>query len=468
MSKIYTQHISGKYRTIKNHTGIALLLFYFLTPWIRWGRVGSAPDQAILIDLPTRRAYFFGIEIWPEEIFYITAILVLAAFGLFLFTSIFGRIWCGYTCPHTVFVDMFIKIENFFQGDRNTRVFKDKQPMTLSALRTKFLTHCSWLVLSFCFAFGWVCYFYNAPEFAHDLFFGSIGVASKAWLFGLTFATYIFAGFIRERVCMYMCPYGRFQSAMLDNDSLVVTYHDWRGEPRVEKNTEIKNFGDCINCNKCVIVCPMGIDIRDGLQMECIGCGLCIDACDSVMKVINKPTGLISYSSANAVNQLKKGIKQKVKLIRPKIVLYSLLMITASLIILKSLIGKSEFVLLVERERGPLFTITPDGDIRNTYSIYIANKALVSNKICLKTEGVTGVLMKGNELKDEYKQELCFSLDADSENRFKLFLKIKSEDVIATSANNNEEKLTFIFHNHKDNKIKILNSVFITPSSNYK
>ncbi|MDJ1304924.1 MAG: 4Fe-4S dicluster domain-containing protein [Candidatus Midichloria sp.] len=221
MVKIYPQSVVGRYRTIKNRVNIVLLLFYFLTPWLRWYRDESAPAQAIMIDLPTRRAYFFNIEIWPEEIFYIMTILIIAAFGLFLFTSILGRIWCGYT--------------------------------------------------------------YDAPSFCHDLFLGHLGTASRSWLFGLTFTTYILAGFMREKVCTYICPYGRFQSAMLDNDSLIVTYHSWRGEPRLQKNTKLKNFGDCVDCYRCVAVCPMGIDIRDGLQMQCIGCGLCIDACDSVM-----------------------------------------------------------------------------------------------------------------------------------------------------------------------------------------
>ncbi|CAK6537854.1 MAG: 4Fe-4S binding protein [Candidatus Midichloria mitochondrii] len=238
MVKIYPQSVVGRYRTIKNRANIVLLLFYFLTPWLRWYRDENAPSQAILIDLPTRRAYFFNIEIWPEEIFYIMTILIIAAFGLFLFTSILGRIWCGYTCPHTVFVDLFIKVETFFQGSRNSRIALDKMPMNSSKLVKKLLTHLVWGGLSFLFAFGWICYLYDAPSFCHDLFLGRLDTAPRSWLFGLTFTTYILAGLMREKVCTHICPYGRFQSAMLDNDSLTVTYHSWRGEPRLQKNTK--------------------------------------------------------------------------------------------------------------------------------------------------------------------------------------------------------------------------------------
>ncbi|CAK6551821.1 MAG: 4Fe-4S binding protein [Candidatus Midichloria mitochondrii] len=238
MVKIYPQSVVGRYRTIKNRANIVLLLFYFLTPWLRWYRDENAPSQAILIDLPTRRAYFFNIEIWPEEIFYIMTILIIAAFGLFLFTSILGRIWCGYTCPHTVFVDLFIKVETFFQGSRNSRIALDKMPMNSSKLVKKLLTHLVWGGLSFLFAFGWICYFYDAPSFCHDLFLGRLDTAPRSWLFGLTFTTYILAGLMREKVCTHICPYGRFQPAMLDNDSLTVTYHSWRGEPRLQKNTK--------------------------------------------------------------------------------------------------------------------------------------------------------------------------------------------------------------------------------------
>lgn len=462
MVKIYPQSVVGRYRTIKNRANIVLLLFYFLTPWLRWYRDENAPAQAIMIDLPTRRAYFFNIEIWPEEIFYIMTILIIAAFGLFLFTSILGRIWCGYTCPHTVFVDLFIKVEAFFQGSRNSRIALDKMPMNSSKLVKKLLTHLVWGGLSFLFAFGWICYFYDAPSFCYDLFLGHLGTASRSWLFGLTFTTYILAGFMREKVCTYICPYGRFQSAMLDNDSLIVTYHSWRGEPRLQKNTKLKNFGDCVDCYRCVAVCPMGIDIRDGLQMQCIGCGLCIDACDSVMSKLNQPLGLISYSSINLTEKLKKGLKAQVKLIRPKTVLYALLILIAATIILKSLLDKSMFVLSIERERGPLFTTLPDGDIRNTYNVYIANKALKVKDICLETRGVTNALIKSNmmHMGNTYQKKLCFPIEADSENRFKVFVKTKLDISV-----DSEKKFTFVVRDTESGKTEAIDSILISGKS---
>ena len=463
MTKVYPQRITGKYRTIKNYANGVLLLFYFLVPWFRWNRDVAALDQAIIIDLHTRRAYFFDIEIWPEEVFYITVILIIAAFCLFLFTSIFGRIWCGYTCPHTVFVDLFIKIETFFQGDRNARIAADQAPMNSSVLSKKILTHASWFILSFAFAFGWVCYFYNAPHFFKDLLSGHLGIASKSWLFGLTLATYGFAGFMREKMCTYICPYGRFQSAMLDNESLIVTYHDWRGEPRKKNCLNTKSLGDCINCYKCVAVCPMGIDIRNGMQMQCISCGLCIDACDSVMSKINKPLGLIAYDSVNSTAKLRNGIKTSIKLLRPKLMIYGFMIVMFSIFILKNLLNKSMFILSVERERGPLLTITPDGGVRNTYNIYLANKSLKKKDICLELSGIKGIMLKSNieKIGKSYQKKLCFTLAPDSENQFKVFAKVNSSDI-----GQGEKKLTFIINDLVTQKLESADSVFLFDRAN--
>jgi cytochrome c oxidase accessory protein FixG len=307
MSAIYSQSVSGLYRKIKDYSSYGLLLIYFGCSWIRWPRENGLPDQAIMLDLSNRKAYLFGIQIWPEEVYYIAALLILAALGLFFVTSLFGRIWCGYTCPHTVFIDLFIKVERFFQGDRNTRMKLDSQPLDFSKLVKKILTHVAWAWIAFGFAFGWVCYFYDAPLLIRDIASFQVTSGGKTWLIGLTVSTYIFAGFVREKVCIYMCPYGRFQSAMLDSNSSVVTYHDWRGEPRGKYDPDNKALGDCIDCGKCVVVCPMGIDIRNGLQLACIGCGLCVDACNSVMQKLGQPLELIAYDSISSTNAKMKG-----------------------------------------------------------------------------------------------------------------------------------------------------------------
>lgn len=404
--KVYPQIFHGKYHQIKNCVNYLLLLVYFGASWIPWYRGEGMTNQALFIDLPKRRAYFFSIEIWPDEVYYITAILILAALGLFIFTSVFGRLWCGYTCPQTVFTDIFIKIETFFQGDRNARIALDAQPLSGNKLLRKSLTYISWLGMSFLFAAGWACYFYGARELFSDLLHGTVSANGTTWLLYLTATTYLFAGIMRERVCTYFCPYGRFQSAMFDKWTTLVTYHDWRGEPRSYKIDKDKQgseakVGDCIDCGRCVHACPMGIDIREGLQMKCIGCGLCIDACDSVMTKLKRPLGLIAYDSIISTDLKKQGITPRINLLRPKIVAYSLVMIVASSIMLYSLTHKSSYRILVDRERSPLFIHTMNDDIRNIYNISILNRTVQTKNLSLRItselSGLQFAIQRGSE-----------------------------------------------------------------------
>ncbi len=411
-TKVYSQLFPGKFRNIKNWANFSLLLVYFGCSWIPWYREGLITNQALFIDLPKRRAYFFFIEIWPDEVYYITAILILAALGLFIFTSIFGRLWCGYTCPQTVFTDIFIYIETFFQGDRNARIKLDSELMSLNKFIRKFSTYGMWLITAFFFAYGWACYFYGARELTHDLLQAKVSENGTTWLLYLTATTYLFAGIMRDRVCTYFCPYGRFQSAMLDKYTSLVTYHDWRGEPRGHKYNRDKNSdnydykrgdhentsdlvvksqktliqdildsqiiqqGDCIDCGKCVHSCPMGIDIRDGLQMKCIGCGLCIDACDSVMKKLNRPTGLIAYDSIVTSNMKKHGlfVKSWSNIFQTKVIAYGVIFIIAEAVLLYSFMHKSSYRILIDKERSPLFIHTADNRIRNIYNVNILNR----------------------------------------------------------------------------------------------
>ncbi|MGO7079347.1 cytochrome c oxidase accessory protein CcoG, partial [Rhizobium johnstonii] len=247
---------------------------YYLAPWVRWDRGPYAPDQAILIDLSSRRFFFFFIEIWPQEFYYVAGLLVMAGFGLFLVTSAVGRAWCGYACPQTVWVDLFLVVERAIEGDRNARMKLDAGPMSFAKLRKRVVKHSIWLLIGVVTGGAWIFYFADAPSLLVALFTGRAPAAAYTTVAILTATTYVLGGLMREQVCTYMCPWPRIQGAMLDENSLVVTYNDWRGEQRSRhaKKAQVKGrpVGDCVDCNACVAVCPMGIDIRDGQQMECI------------------------------------------------------------------------------------------------------------------------------------------------------------------------------------------------------
>jgi len=297
--RIYPRDTWGRYRKLKWLAMAVLLAIYYFAPWIRYDRGPHAPDQAILIDMPARRAYFFFIEIWPQEVFYVTGLLILAAVGLFCVTSLFGRVWCGYACPQTVWTDLFIKVEHWIQGDRNARMKRDEGPWNFDRLWRKASTHLIWILIGLSTGGAWVFYFTDAPTLADQIVHAQIPWSTLDWILGLTASTYLMAGYAREQVCTYMCPYARFQSAMFDQDTLIIGYDPIRGEPRQshKQGESWAGRGHCIDCNQCVVVCPMGIDIREGLQMQCISCGLCIDACNGVMDKVGLPHGLVRYDT---------------------------------------------------------------------------------------------------------------------------------------------------------------------------
>ena len=271
--KVHPKSVRGRIRRIKWAALSLFLGVYYLAPWLRWDRGPGVPDQALLIDLPARRAYFFWIEIWPQEIYYIAVLLIMGAFGLFLATSIGGRVWCGYACPQTVWTDLFMWVERQIEGDRAARLKLDKAPLSAGKVGKKVLKHACWLFIAFATGGAWIMYFKDAPTLATEYFVGESSFSVYFFTGLFTTTTYLLAGWAREQVCTYMCPWPRFQAALLDEDSLVVTYREWRGEPRgkYRKGENWEGRGDCIDCKQCVAVCPTGIDIRDGLQLECIG-----------------------------------------------------------------------------------------------------------------------------------------------------------------------------------------------------
>jgi cytochrome c oxidase accessory protein FixG len=394
---IYPKSVSGRWRTIKWVAMLALLGIYYGVPWLRWDRGEGFPDQAVLVDFAGRRFYFFWIELWPQEVFYITGLLILAGLGLFLATSLFGRIWCGYACPQTVWTDLFIAVEHWIEGDRNARIRLDKAPWTLDKLRKKVAKHIIWLSIAFVTGGAWILYFHDAPTIARDFFTGYAPVTAYVFAFLLTFTTYTLAGAMREQVCTYMCPWPRIQGAMTDNESLSVTYRADRGEPRgTHKKTETwDGRGDCVDCKACVAACPMGIDIRDGLQFECINCALCIDACDDIMDKVGRPRGLIAYDTDANVIRRAEGRPPRIRFIRTRTIFYAVVFSLVGLLMLYVLMQRSTLDLNVIRDRSPNFVQLSDGRIRNSYTIKAINKDRHPHELVLNIEGMAGLKVSG-------------------------------------------------------------------------
>ena len=374
--EVYAKAVKGRFRTIKWAALAALLAIYYMVPWIRFDRGAAAPDQAVLVDMAGRRLYFVWIEIWPQEVYFLTGVLVLAAFGLFFATALFGRIWCGFACPQTVWTDLFMAVERWIEGDRNERMRFDKQPWTAAKWRRRITKHAVWLLIAFLTGGAWILYFRNAPTVVAEFFTGEAGAAIYFFTFLFTATTYMLAGLAREQVCTYMCPWPRIQGALVDQDTMAVTYEAWRGETRGKhkKGESWDGRGDCIDCKQCVAVCPMGIDIRDGFQLECIGCGLCIDACNDVMAKVGRPPNLIAYDSERNQELRAAGQAGRYRLIRPRTILYTAIIAAVALVMLGALALRSSTDMNVIPERNPLFVTMSDGSIRNGYHIKILNK----------------------------------------------------------------------------------------------
>ena len=387
---IYPKLVHGTYRKIKWAAMIVTLGIYYLVPWIRWDRGPSAPTQAVLVDLAHERFYFFFIEIWPQEVYYITGLLVLAAVSLFLINALFGRLWCGYACPQTVWTDLFIYVENFIEGDRGARIRLAAAPWTAAKVAKRVSKHAIWIVIALATGGAWVFYFTDAPALAQGLFTGTASLIVYAAIAALASTTYMLGGLMREQVCTYMCPWPRIQGAMTDNEALGVTYRSDRGELRGphKKGESWEGRGACIDCNQCVAACPMGIDIRDGSQLECINCGLCIDACDDVMTRIDLTKGLIAYDTDDNVQRRKAGGKARIRLLRPRTILYGAVLAAVSLIMLVAFTMRHSVDLDVLRDRNPNFVTLADGAVRNGYTLKLMNRANARRDFYLSLYGI--------------------------------------------------------------------------------
>ncbi|WP_412071331.1 cytochrome c oxidase accessory protein CcoG [Qipengyuania sp. SS22] len=396
---VHNKRIDGPFRRFKWLVMLVTLGIYYATPWIRWDRGPYAPDQAVLVDLANRRFYMFSIEIWPHEFYFVAGLLIMAGIGLFLVTSAVGRAWCGYACPQTVWTDLFQHVDRFVDGDRNARIRLDAAPWTWSKVVRRAFKWSIYLFIGFWTGGAWIMYFADAPTLVQDFWRGEAAPVAYITVAVLTLTTVTLGGFMREQVCIYMCPWPRIQTAMMDEKSLLVTYKDWRGEPRGSVKKAAKNpdrFGDCIDCTQCVQVCPTGIDIREGPQIGCITCGLCIDACDRVMNDIGRPRGLIDYATLEDCEREAAGgaVKSPWRtLLRPRTIAYSMIWAGIGGALVFALGTRSHTELTVAPDRNPPFMLMSDGSVRNSYTLKIRNMESRPREMEIAVEGLPGAVM---------------------------------------------------------------------------
>jgi len=386
--KIYPREVKGRFQNKRKLAVFVLLGLFYLLPWLVWDG-----QQAILFDLPNRRFHIFSLTLWPQDFIYLAWLLIIAAVSLFFFTALAGRLWCGFACPQTVWTELFIWLEQITEGSYNKRKKLDKAPWSLNKFRKKLSKQILWISLALWTGFTFVGFFTPILQLLDNILQFSLGPWETFWLFFYALATYGNAGFLREQVCLYMCPYARFQSAMFDQNSLIISYDEKRGEPRMRGKTRrsFDNPGDCIDCTVCVQVCPTGIDIRNGLQYECIGCAACIDACDEVMIKTDKPIGLIKYTTENNLNG------KKVKILRPRIIIYGLILLALIMSFATSLYNRSSIDLNIIHDRNSLYRNVDENTIENVYTVKIMNKGNTNSRYKVSVSGLESLQVYIND-----------------------------------------------------------------------
>ncbi|MEJ8856867.1 cytochrome c oxidase accessory protein CcoG [Variovorax robiniae] len=388
--KIYPRSVRGRFARWRWAMVFATQLFFYVMPWTQWGG-----RQTLLFDLAARRFYIFGLVLYPQDLIYLAGLLVLSAMALFLFTAVAGRLWCGYTCPQTVYTEIFMWIEQKIEGNRIARMRLDGEPFSLEKLVKKWFKHLVWLIIAMWTGFTFVGYFTPIRELGMEFLQTRMDSWEVFWVIFYGLATYGNAGFMREQVCKYMCPYARFQSAMFDRDTLIVSYDSARGEPRgvraKGKDGRELGLGDCIDCSLCVQVCPTGIDIRQGLQYECIGCGLCVDGCNTVMDRMNLPRGLIRYATENGLAKGWSSAQILRRVFRPRVLVYSCVLVALGIGLLASLVLRMPLKVDVVRDRGSLARIVEGGEFENVYRLQIMNATESPQVYRIAVSGLDGL-----------------------------------------------------------------------------
>jgi len=383
-AKIYPREVKGRFTTLRRMAMFLLLGAFYAGPWLTWGN-----RQALLFDLPARKFYIFGMTLWPQDFIYLALLLIILAVSLFFFTALAGRLWCGFACPQTVWTEAFAWIEMAIEGDRSKRMKLDIAPWTFDKIRKKTVKQFFWITLALFTGYSFVGYFSDVRSLTTDLLSFNAGKWEYFWVLFYGFATYGNAGFMREQVCKYMCPYARFQGAMFDRDSLIITYDTERGEPRGGRrrgsDANAQGLGDCVDCTMCVQVCPTGIDIREGLQYECIACAACIDACDTIMDKVGSPRGLIRYSTEHALEH------KSYRLIRPRTLVYTGILFVLMIAMVTTIALRKPVIMDIIRDRNTLYRDTGHSGIENGYTIRIINKHNADHDYALAVSGIDGI-----------------------------------------------------------------------------
>jgi len=384
--KIYPRDIDGRFQRLRTAAAWVLLGIFYAIPWLRWGG-----RQAVLFDLPARQFHLFGLTLWPQDFYYLTWLLVIAALSLFFFTALAGRLFCGYACPQTVWTETFLWMERFVEGNRAQQMRLARAPWSGEKLLRKAAKQFLWITFSLWTGFTFVGYFTPIGELAGSIAHLGTGPWETFWVLFYGGATYVNAGFMREQVCKYMCPYARFQSAMFDRDTLIITYDEKRGEPRGARKKSVdykaKGLGDCVDCTVCVQVCPTGIDIRKGLQYECIACAACIDACDEVMDKVGYPRGLIRYDTQSGLEGKRKRV------MRPRTLVYATLLALLATGFGYSITHRNLVGVDVLRDRNALYRERPDETVENVYNVKILNKDAKAHEFVITASGIPGIVV---------------------------------------------------------------------------